>query len=270
MLETLPSTRSRSTLDSVHVFCAGALLFTWALQLPAVLAKVGVLPGPVERFVPLAALGGFGPLVVALLVARFEPGGSGIRGLFRRLKIWRVGAGWYAVALGLLPAVYVVAVAIYRSAGGEVPWFFPPVMAQHVAALLVVPFVEEVGWRGFALPRLQQRYSALSASLILGVVWCLYHVMMFVLQDMPGTLFAVGMADVFVGSVIFSWVYNHTRGSLSLAVLLHMSAHLNNPTHAVPDVRPLAIQTLAVAVLAAVLLIADRKAWRAPYVEQTP
>ena len=268
MLDTLSNVRARPAFDSSSAFCAGALLFTWGLQLPAVLAKFGVLAGPLERYVPLAALGGFGPLVAALVVARIEPGGPGIRGLFRRLTIWRVGAGWFAVALGLLPAVYVAAAALCRLAGIEVPWFFPPETPQHIAALIVVPFVEEIGWRGFALPRLQQRYSALRASLILGVVWSAYHLLMFILQDFTASIFAIGLVSVFVGSLIFSWLYNHTRGSLLLAVLMHASAHLNNPTHAAPDVRPFVIQTAAVIVLAAVLLFADRKVWLKPHVTQ--
>jgi membrane protease YdiL (CAAX protease family) len=268
MLETMPTTNVRATRHSALVFLVAAVLFTWALQLPAVLAKVGVLDGPVERFVPIAALGGFGPFVAALFFARFEPGGPGIRGLFRRLLIWRVGAGWYAIALGLLPLIYVIGAALYRLADDEVAWFFPPENAQHVAALLVVPLVEEIGWRGFALPRLQQHYSATQASLIVGAAWSLYHVMMFVLQNVPATGFALGLGDVFVASILFSWIYNHTRGSLLLAVLAHAAAHLNNPAHAIPNMTPLAIQASALVILSGVLLAFDRKAWREPYVEQ--
>jgi membrane protease YdiL (CAAX protease family) len=273
MLETARMPNARTTPSARHsvlLFFIATLLFTWGLQLPAVLAKLGVLPGPVERFVPLAALGGFGPLVAALLCARVEPGGPGVRGLLRRYRIWRVGVAWYAIALGLLPALYVVGVAVYGVAGGDSAglWFFPPENAQHVSAMFLMPMVEEIGWRGFALPRLQQRYTALQASLLLGVVWALWHVMMFILQDVPSETFTIALADIVVGSVFFSWIYNHTRGSLLLAVLAHAGVHLNNPAHALPNAIPLAIQTAVLIVFAGAVLWLDRGVWREPHVER--
>jgi membrane protease YdiL (CAAX protease family) len=246
-------------------FFAAALDITWLLQLPAVLAQRGLIPGPVGRYFPLVALGGFGPLLASVLVTRFESGSRGVRGLFLPLRIWRVGAVWYVVALGLFAAVSVVGTAVYRlfGAAGAGPWLYPPENAQQVAAMVMFPIVEEPGWRGLALPRLQRRYGALKASLVVGLVWGLWHTMMFVLQGVsPGT-FVILMANILAASVVFAWFYNRTRSSLLLAILLHVGAHLNNPTHALPArVAPFVVYTVALGVVACALVVGDRRAWR--------
>jgi membrane protease YdiL (CAAX protease family) len=261
----VPGHRVRT--DGTFLFVATTFGVTWLLQLPAVLAKTGVVAGPPERFMPLVGLGGFGPLLAAVLVSRFESGRAGVRALFRPLCTWRVGAAWYLVALGLLAATYIAGTAVYRLFGGAAsgPWLYPPENAQQVAAMILFPVAEEPGWRGFALPRLQQRYGALSASLRVGGIWALWHTMMFVLQGAsPGT-FTLMVVNIMAGSVVFSWLYNRTRGSLLLAILLHVGAHLNNPTHALPaKVTPFVIYTVALGVVACGLVIGDRKAWGSP------
>ena len=123
--------------------------------------------------------------------------------------------------------------------------------------------VEEPGWRGFALPRLQPRYGALGASLRLGVLWALWHTMMFILQGTTPFTFVVSMASVILGSVVFSWIYNHTRGSLLVAIVAHVGVHWNNPTHALPaNVTPYVVYTVAIAVAACALVLGDRKIWQ--------
>jgi uncharacterized protein len=241
-------------------FFAFALGFTWLLQLPSALVQRGLVAGELESVLGLAALGSFGPLLAALLFARRAPGGA--RGLLRQLLRWRVGGRWYAVAILVLPATYVAAAAVYKLAGGQdAAWLYPPENAQHLAALALIPLVEEIGWRGYALPRLQRRYGAHAATLLLGVGWALWHVMMFLLATTTATAFSVAMVNILVGSVLFTWLYNRTGGSLLLAVLLHAGAHLNNPAHAMPDPTPLAIYTAGLAVVAAALLLFDRRAW---------
>jgi membrane protease YdiL (CAAX protease family) len=262
---TAPSAAAQRARGTV-LFFAGAFGITWLLQLPALLAHCGLIAGPVERFLLPAALGGFGPLLAAVLASRFERGGEGVRALFRSLRIWRVDAVWYLVALGLFAATYVAGTAIYTVFGGRDAgrWLYLPENGQHIAAMLVVPFAEEPGWRGFALPRLLQRHGPLRASLVLGVLWALWHTMMFVLQGTTPLTFLLSFALIVAGSVVFSWIYQHTRGSLLLAILAHAGVHLNNPTRALPGkVTPFLIYTVAVMVLACGLVLGDRKAWRA-------
>jgi uncharacterized protein len=252
----------RSTLT----FFAAALGITWALQLPAVLAKLGVIEVPAERFLPPALLGVFGPLLAAIVAARLESGGTGVRALFARFRIGGFGAIWYVVALVIFAAIYVAGTAVYRALGATDAgrWLYLPENGQHVAAMIMMPLVEEPGWRGFALPRLQPRYGALGASLLLGVVWAFWHTTMFILQGLTPVVFAVAIANIICGSVIFSWIYNHTRGSLLIATLVHVGVHWNNPTHAIPgQLTPFVVYTVAIAVVACAVVAGDRKIWQA-------
>ncbi|HRG96933.1 MAG TPA: type II CAAX endopeptidase family protein [Polyangiaceae bacterium] len=249
--------------DGSLSFFVVALGMTWGLQLPAVLAKWGVLPGGVERFMLPAALGGFGPLVAAIVASRRAGarGGPGTRELFRSLGDWRVGPHWVAIALLGFTAIYVTGHAAYRLFGGADAgqWLYPPETAQHVVAMVLMPLVEEPGWRGFALPRLQRRYGVLPASGLLGALWALWHTTMFILQGAAPVDFAVAMLNIFAGSVVFSWLYNRTKGSLLLAVVAHAGAHLNNPTHALPaHPTPFVIYTAAICVAAGALVLLDR------------
>jgi membrane protease YdiL (CAAX protease family) len=171
------------------------------------------------------------------------------------------------VALGSFAAIYVAGTAVYRLFGGGEAgrWLYPPQHGQHVAAMIAVSIGEEPGWRGFALPRLQRRHGVLKASLLLGLVWALWHTMMWMLQGLTLTTFVVAMVIILAGSVVFSWIYNHTRGSLLVAILAHVGAHLNNPFHALPaNVTPFVIYTVAMVVAAFALVLVDRKIWRGP------
>jgi membrane protease YdiL (CAAX protease family) len=225
-------------------FFALALGITWTLQLPALLAQHGVLAGGVERYVGLAALGGFGPLLAAMVVTRSA------RAPFRLLGVRGVGAGWYAVAILGFAAVHLAA----RLVDGTGRWLYLPENPQQIAALILVPLAEEPGWRGLALPRLRQRHGALAASLILGVVWALWHTVMFLLQGATPLTFAASMVMIVAGSVVFGWLFERTGGSLVIALLAHAGAHLDNPSHALPgDPRPFVAYTVALVVVAAAL-----------------
>ena len=240
-------------------FFALAFGITWAVQLPAALVALGVLPGPIDRFMPLAGIGAFGPLIAAVLVARRSPGGA--RGLFAALRT-KVGAHWYVVAL-LLPGLILAAgMAIYKLLGGDGSLVYPPTDGQRIAALIVFPIGEEVGWRGLALPRLLQRHGPIAASVILGVLWGLWHIPMFVMAGGTAQVFAVSMVMLVAGSFMFTWLFNRTGGSLLLAILLHMGVHLSNPNLALPDGMPLIVYTIAMCVFAVGIVRVDPTAWR--------
>lgn len=245
----------------IPLYFALAFAITWALQLPAVLALHGVIDGPPERYLALVGLGGFGPMAAAILASRVE--GSGVRALLRPLRTWRVGARWYLAALALPGGIFVVAAGAYNLLGHSEPLLYPPTRAATLAAAVVFPIGEEIGWRGFALPRLRDRLGPLRASAVLGIVWTAWHVPMLALQEVAPWLYAVFVPFLVGGSVLFTWIYQHTRGSLLLAVLVHVGVHLNNPGHAMPGRwEPMGIHTVAYIVLAGVLVVADPAAWR--------
>jgi len=253
---------AQSSSPRTVLFFVLALGTTLTLQAPVWLAQRGILAGPPERYMPLVGLGAFGPLIAALIASRVE----GQR-LFRRLPRGTVGAGWYLVALGLFPAIQVVGVAVHAALGGSPPRvLYLPESGQHIAGMVMMPLLEEPGWRGFALPRLQARHSKLTASLILGALWAVWHTFMFLTAGIALTaaVFALLCANILFGSIAFSWLYNRTAGSLLIAVLAHVSVHINNPTHALPgNVTPFAVYTAAIAAFAIATLVFDRRAWQA-------
>jgi membrane protease YdiL (CAAX protease family) len=208
----------------------------------------------------LVGLGAFGPAAAAMIAARVE--GTGVRALLRPLGQWRVGARWYFVALFLPGAIFVVAAMVYNALGHSEPLLYPPNQPAFVAAAIVFPVGEEIGWRGFALPRLIERFGPLPASCILGVLWTFWHIPMLTLQGVSPILYVVFVPFMVGGSVLFTWVYRHTHGSLLLAVLVHVGAHLNNPGHAMPQrATPMVIHMVAYVLLSAALVLGDRDAW---------
>jgi uncharacterized protein len=241
----------------ITLYFALAFVITWGLQLPAVLAGQGWIAGPPERYMMLVGLGAFGPAAAAIIAARVE--GTGVRALLRPLGVWRVGLRWYLAALLLPGGIFVVTAGAYDVLGHGEPLLYPPKQAAFVAAAIVFPVGEEIGWRGFALPRLIERFGPLPASIVIGVLWTFWHVPMLTLQGVSPVLYLVFVPFMVGGSILFTWIYRHTRGSLLLAVLTHVGAHLNNPGHALPQrATPMVIHTVAYVALAAVLVVLDR------------
>ncbi len=169
----------------------------------------------------------YGPIIAAFMVLALTQGRAGIRELLASMVRWRVGLQWYAVAL-LLP-VGIILAAFYLNAllGGPTPtaadfsgWYELPLIFL-ITTLLKGPLTEEPGWRGFLLPRLQSSYSPLVASLIVGVIWASWHLPLLLSdptgQRPPLQFFVLVVAQ----SVVFTWVYNGTRGSVLLVILMH-------------------------------------------------
>lgn len=128
---------------------------------------------PISFVFALLAL--FGPTLAAIIVTGFEEGRSGVGKLLRRVVLWQVGIGWYAVAICLPLVVAVAALGVQSLVAGTPfsPSTGTPIGLMVLLAMLVVG--EEIGWRGFALPHLQERYNGLTASLILGALWAAWH-----------------------------------------------------------------------------------------------
>lgn len=150
-----------------------------------------------------------------------------MRALLGRVGQWRVGWQWYAVATGL-PIVIALVVQNLHSVLGGSPNIGPgdPPLLLAILALLVIG--EEVGWRGFALPRLQMRFGDLGASLILGVLWAAWHLANTRIPGLEyyGSGFLAFLLYVIAMTVLFTWIANHTRGSVLLAWLFHAAINV--------------------------------------------
>ena len=203
-----------------------AFAFTWALWVPAALEARGLIsPLPV----PATFLGAFGPMVAAIVVTALEGGRAGLRSLLSRIVRWRVAPVWYGVAI-LGPLVITLgAIALHVVLGGQPPSLglmigaLPTLVITVVYMMITVALGEEVGWRGYALPALQARYSALLSSLILGVLWALWHLPVFFNPDTlySNLPFALWLAYAVPLAVIITWLFNSAGGSVLMAIVFH-------------------------------------------------
>ncbi|MBN1248136.1 MAG: CPBP family intramembrane metalloprotease [Anaerolineae bacterium] len=219
---------------------------TWLFWIPA-----GLLPEaePDPLVMLLHDLGGLMPIVIALvLLDRREPPGAG-RDFWRRLfDVRRIGVRWGLVTLLVVPVLLLAAVGLDRLLGGQGAL---PEEAAHFAEapLALLPFAayifffgplpEELGWRGFALDRLQRRNSALVASLILGAVWTLWHLPLFWVKGswqhslgLGTPAFWLFMLDKVPMSIVMTWVYNNTRRSTLTAVFIHFAVNFAGELYA--------------------------------------
>jgi membrane protease YdiL (CAAX protease family) len=180
-----------------------------------------------------------GPSIAGLLVTGLVSGRAGYRELWSRLRRWRVGAGWYAVALLLAPLVaLLVPLALARVSPVFSPALFTTsdktsILLFGIVWGLLVGFCEELGWTGFATPRLRRRYSMLSTGLIVGVLWGAWHLLTNgvwgaarIAGGVPIAPFLLANCVLLVAGlvayrVLMIWVYDHTKGSLLVAMLMH-------------------------------------------------
>ena len=186
----------------------------------------------------LIVTGAFAPAISALTLTWWEEGAGGVRALLRRALIADVAARYYAFAVFYILSIKLGAALLHRLFLGA----WPPVSLD---ALLVAPFAvalstpfqagEEIGWRGYALPRLAERFGLAGASLILGIIWAAWHIPQFYIAggDTYHQSFLVWAAQVVAMSVAFAWLYARTGGSLLLVMLLH--AAINNTKDVVPS-----------------------------------
>jgi uncharacterized protein len=244
------------------LFFLVTLGFTGLLQLPAALATRGLLPGPPDPWMLPAMLGTFGPLVGAIVATRAERGS--VRDLFRSFLPTARGAALYPFALLVPGLLYAVAAGLYLAAGGEgVKVWYLPDNAQRIVALFMIPVVEEIGWRGFAQHRMQAMHGRVRGTLLLGALWAVWHVPMFMIAGVPAVGYALALPFFMAGSVVFAWFLNRPNGALFCALLLHMGAHLNNSHIALPgNLTPFVLHTAAYVVAAVALVLIDRRTWQ--------
>ncbi|MCP4004966.1 MAG: CPBP family intramembrane metalloprotease [bacterium] len=187
------------------------------------------LPDVLAKF--FGYLAKFGPSLAALIVFALRGGAAAVKRFLAQLLDWRVKPYWFLLVLFGPFAIWVLAAFLRFSTGDLTPEFelaglasFAPLLLKHV--FLGGGLGEELGWRGLLLPELQATRSALSAALLVGLIWGIWHFPAFLLPSSGkdgASLSTIGLFTLLTIalSVIFTWVFNSTRGSLLLVVLLH-------------------------------------------------
>ena len=228
-----PSKLSFIRKQSLVVYFILAYGVTWSFEIPLALSAQGLVK--VEIPLTIHYMGAFGPMIAALVLTVLTKGAVGIHDLISRWFKWRVQARYYAFAILGPIALFALAVLINRitttvwadlSLLGQadyLPYLRP--LGALLLWLLTYGLGEETGWRGFALPRLQRRYSAATATLILAIIWAFWHVPAFFYRDtyiQMGLLgFPMFLVSIIFATMVFTWLYNSTRGSLLLVILFH-------------------------------------------------
>ena len=189
----------------------------------------------------LVLVGTFAPSLVALWLTARTEGDRGVRALLGGVLRWRVAARWYLFALAYIPAIKLTVALVHRLTTGAwprfgtEPWYLIP-----VAIAFSTPFQagEEIGWRGYALPRLAARFGLARASILLGIIWACWHLPQFFIPeaDTYRQSFFVYALQVTALSVAMAWLFARTNGSLLLVMLLHSA--VNNAKDIVPSVLP--------------------------------
>jgi membrane protease YdiL (CAAX protease family) len=258
---------------SSGAYFAAVYGLTLVLLLPALAGRRGWVAVSPERFAPLTILSFFAPLLGAVIAWRLARRSGPVRAPWVALRMWKVSIRWYVIALLLPGSILTGALAVDAiSTGTDVgPWFYPP-SAQQVVAMALFPFIDQIGWRGFAFPRLEARYGTLPASLVLGVGWALWYVEKHLLMGEGASLSLLLLVVMLIaGTVVYSWIYGRTGGSLLVVVVAQMGAYLNNSVNALPgDTRPLLAHTIGYCVVSVALVLADKKVWRAPETVERP
>lgn len=203
-----------------------AFALSWVVEIPLALRAQGIIRAEIPF--TLHYLAAYGPMLSALILTGLAEGSRGLRELLGRMAKWKVSPGWWLVAAAPLGLYLLVAAALWLVQGqpidlaamGQVDFLPALGLAALPVWILTFGIGEETGWRGFALPRLQEGRSALRATVILWAFWALWHLPLFFysyeVSVLPGFL-----TGLFAGAILFTWLYNSTDGSILMTALWH-------------------------------------------------
>lgn len=234
---------SPSRLSSPWLFFVLVCCWTWFFWFRAAVLEVSI---QTTQGVALLLLGLLGPMLGGIGFTYLSQGQEGLRDYRSRiLDPKRIPARWYLVIVFFVPVLMAVAILIDTASDGNAalvrleervtdllsaPLTIFPFLLR---VFLFGPFPEELGWRGYVLDRLQARWNALVSSLILGVIWALWHLPLFFFKDMLHATHGVGtpwfwqfLLGVIPSAVVYTWIFNNTRRSTLGAILFHFMANL--------------------------------------------
>ncbi len=189
------------------------------------------LPKEIPIKLPISSLMAFNPLIAAVILAYREDGSDGVKELLKRSVDYRriKRKSWYVPIVCFMPITMVVEFGLMDLMGASLP--DPQVPILMVPVLFVVFFVaavgEEVGWQGYAIDRLQDRWNALEASLILGIVWAIWHIVPFMQSHRTLPWIAWQCLGTIVARILIVWLYNCTGKSVFATVLYHAMSNVS-------------------------------------------
>lgn len=212
-------------LSNVWWFFLIAIGFTWLFELPRTLDFQGIMESP--RFLLMLSnyLPALGPFVAAFFLTYLNDGKDGVFNLLKRGWDIRFRRIWWFPVLFLIPAMESTSVFLANLIGGkaipEIHLFTRPLSYfEAFLSLLCLAMLEEYGWRGYALDRLQTKWNVLIASLILAAFWGPWHLQQWFMGNRSVPFFAFWYG-IIMHSILFTWLYNNTKRSLLPVILVH-------------------------------------------------
>lgn len=211
-----------------------ALFIFGILKMPAGIGTPEVDFGSTGPFMLVIALTPYGPTIAGFVMAVMTEGKPGVKALWGRFWNRNVSFKWLLVILLFSPVLRLVANLVSRTLDGQVypfltypnqPWMFiPPFIAN---TLINGGMSEEFGWRGYVLPRFQARWNALTSSIVLGAIWASWHIPLWFVPGDPHNQrnFWEWVGFLIVFSILMTWIFNNTKGSVLAAILFHSMAN---------------------------------------------
>jgi len=258
---------------SFYFFLAFAI--TWGVMIPYTLSVWGIIAGD---WTIAFYLSSFGPTFAAVTLVGIIEGKTGLQGLWKRAGQWRVGWPWLLFIFAVMPFLTLLVNIAQPGALAEFLGISALTVVRYPLIFCIVlvvggPLGEEIGWRGFALPRMQPRYGPLWGTLALGILWACWHLELFLTPDQGGgpgtgwstffTNFPIFFVFVVALAIVMTWIFNHTHGSLFAAICAHNG--VDAPIYALIPPFPAVGRTTLVlggaigfGVLAALILIRTR------------
>jgi membrane protease YdiL (CAAX protease family) len=239
-----PTTSSRSLKQIMRqhpllFYFLLAYAISWIVFIPYVLAEWGTVPGTYG--ILFYILHTFGPALAATIMTAVIAGKTGLQDLRRRIWQWRAPWQWYLFMLLGIPALILLGILLQPGALAGFHDLTPIILVSYPFAFVLTffgggPLGEEIGWRGFALPRMQKQYGPLWGTLLLGFLWSCWHLSDFLTASKGGgqgtgwttflTNFPVFTLAVISLAVIMTWIYNHTGGSIFTAIVAHTGVNI--------------------------------------------
>lgn len=245
-------------MGTLATFLVLAFGLSWIPMALFILFPDQLIPlfGEISTSNPFFILAVYAPTLSGIFLVWRHYGLKGLASFFRRLILWRAPMQWWLFLLVGIPAIVYTAAAIKGTVNSPFPfspWYM--VFPGLLQSLLLGPMGEEFGWRGLALPLLQRRFSPFWASIILGVIWAIWHTPAFLMNGTVQSTWSFG--PFFVGlvaiTVIMTPLFNASRGSLLIGILYHLN--MMNPIF--PDAQPW--DNLLFAVAAVVIVFLNRR-----------